>query len=94
MKAVYLAIFVDGDNGFENENASFVSESYAYANAVKLFEYEIDAINYLKDKIVKHYKNAKDAEDEINDLLKNLNKNGFYRDAENDAYILLTKTIH
>ena len=24
MKAVYLALFVDGDNGFENENASFV----------------------------------------------------------------------
>ena len=92
MKTVYLALFFDGDNGLDG--IDYDSEMYLYAKDLKLFEQKEDALNYLKKEVFKHYQHEENAEDEINDLLKNLNKNGFYRDAENDAYILLTKTIN
>lgn len=99
---VYLALFVDGDNGFENyeycsvfENYEYgsVFESYMCADQAKIFENKDKAMKYLEDEIIRHYDNEDKAKEELNVMKSSIEKMGFYQDAEMDTYILIEKNM-
>ena len=94
MKTVYLALFIDGDNSLDSLNIFFDSEACLYANDTKIFERKENALQYLKNEIIKHYNNEEECTDELNEMIKAINEEGFYQDAELDTYILIEKELN